>query len=100
VIVVDPKWGIYRLVLFCTSLTYETTLCGLLKGSGHLFVIFPTFCIYFSTVFVYFESIVGKLIHFSSIGSATSSSFGIRSGKDPPCKLFLKSIRKKKYFYL
>jgi len=37
--------GIDMLVLFSTFFTYETALCGLLKGPDHFFfVLFPTLC--------------------------------------------------------
>jgi hypothetical protein len=29
-----PSGGIYKLVLICTSLAYETTLCGSLERTG------------------------------------------------------------------
>jgi hypothetical protein len=92
-----PSEDIDRLVLFCIHFAYETTLRGPLKRLGHFmshflplertgsfYVQFPTFYIYFSTVLISAESIVGEPTHFSFIGSATSSSFRIRSDKDPP----------------
>jgi len=72
-----------RLVLFCISLVYETALCGPLRGPGQLFDPFPTICNCFNIILVCFGSIIKELTHFSFIGSSTSSSFWIRSGKYP-----------------
>jgi hypothetical protein len=38
-----PSGCIDMLVFLCTSLAYEITLCGPLKGPGHLFVQFSLF---------------------------------------------------------
>jgi hypothetical protein len=90
-----PSGGIDRLVLLCTSLTYKTALYSPLKELSHLFVPFLTFCIYFSTILVCSGSIIGEPTPFSFIRLVTSSSFWIRSGKDPPCNIFLKLIRRR-----
>jgi hypothetical protein len=65
-----------------------------LKEPGHLFVSFPILCIYFSTVLVYAGSIVGEPTPISFIESAIFFFFWIRSGKNPPCNLFIQSIKK------
>jgi hypothetical protein len=69
------------LVLICFPFTFETSLCGPFKGPGHLFVYFPTFCIYFSTVSVWFESNIEEPTHFSLIRLPTSS-FSFRIGRE------------------
>jgi len=48
------------LVLIYFSFTFETTLCGPLKGPGHLFVKFSTFCKYLNVVFVSLGLMLGS----------------------------------------
>jgi len=75
--------GAVGLVLICFPFTFLTALSGPLKGPGHLFITFPTFCSYFYTVLVWFVSNVGKPTLFLLIGLTTFSSVRIRSGMDP-----------------
>jgi hypothetical protein len=48
------------LVLICFPFTFKTALYNHLKGPGHLFAKFFNFCIYFSSVLVWFGIINGK----------------------------------------
>jgi hypothetical protein len=91
-----PSGGTYRLIFLCTPLVFLITLCGPLRGRDHLFDQFPTFCIYLSTVLVWFESIIGEPTHFSFIGSSTYYSFWIRSENNPHCNHFSYLIKKEK----
>lgn len=78
------RGGSDRLALFCNLLAFETASCGPLRGPGHLFVPFPTVCIYCCTVTFRFGTVVGEPTPISILGSSTLSSFRIKSGKDPP----------------
>jgi hypothetical protein len=73
---------VVELVLTYFPFTFLTALSGPLKGPDHLFVSFPTYCLYLCTILVWFESNVGKPIPFSLIGLLTFSSFRIKSGRD------------------
>ena len=75
--------GLDRFALICAPFASETALRGPLRGSGHLFVPFPTFCNYFRIVLICFGSIVGEPTPFSFFGLSPPSSFRIKSGKDP-----------------
>jgi hypothetical protein len=79
---------------------FATTLCGPLRGPGHLFDLFFTLCNYFSTILVCFGSVVGEPTLFLFLGSPILSSFWIKNGKDPPYNPFPYSIRKKKSFFV
>jgi hypothetical protein len=74
--------GSNRFALICAPFASETTLRDPLRGRGHLFVPFPTFCNYFRTALVCFGSIIGEPTPFSFLGSFPPS-FRIRGGKDP-----------------
>ena len=74
--------GLDRFALICAPFASETALCGPLRGSGHLFVLFPTFCNYFCTALVYFGSIVRELTSFSFLGLSPPFSFRIKSEND------------------
>jgi hypothetical protein len=76
--------GSDRFALICAPFAFETAFCSPLRGSGHLFVSFPTFCNYLCTALVCFRSIVRETTPFSFLRSFPPSSFRIRSGKDPP----------------
>jgi hypothetical protein len=72
------------LVLIYFPFIFITALSGPLKGPGHLFVSFPTFCSYLYAVLVWFGSNVGEPTPVSLFGLTTFSSVRIRSGTDPP----------------
>jgi hypothetical protein len=78
------RGGSDRFVLFCNPFILETAFSGPLKGPGHLFVPFPTLCIYCCTVNFRSGTVVGEPTPISILGSPTLSSFRIKSGKDPP----------------
>lgn len=97
VLLLFSSWGSYRFALICDHFASVTTLSGSLRGSGHLFDKFLTFCMYFCTVVFHFGIVVGKLTPFSVLGWSTLSSFRIRSWKDPslyPFSLFKKKRKK------
>ena len=60
----------YRFALICVPFAYETALCNPLRGLGHLFFLFPTFCNYFRTTLVCFGSIIGEPTPFLFLGSS------------------------------
>jgi F0F1-type ATP synthase assembly protein I len=62
-----------RFALICASFVFVIALCGLLRGSDHLFDQFLTTYIYFYIVLVYVGFIVGKLTTFSFIRSSAPS---------------------------
>jgi hypothetical protein len=53
------------LVVICFPFTFETALCGPLKGPDHLIVQFLTFCIYFNAISVWFGFNIDELTPFS-----------------------------------
>jgi len=76
------KWLLFssedinEFALLCVLLTFLTSSYSPLRGPGHLFDTFFTFCNYFSIVLVWFGfNIVGKPTIFSFIRSFTSSRF-------------------------
>jgi hypothetical protein len=76
------KWLLFssedinEFALLCVLLTFLTPSYSPLRGPGHLFDTFFTFCNYFSIVLVWFGfNIVGKPTIFSFIRSFTSSRF-------------------------
>ena len=73
--------GLDMFALICSPFASKTALRCPLRGPGHLFVPFPTFCNYFRTALVCFRSIVGKPTLFSFLGPSPPS-FRIMSRMD------------------
>jgi hypothetical protein len=57
--------GSNMFALICAPFASETALRGPLRGLGHLFAPFPTFCNYFRIALACFGSIVGEPTPFS-----------------------------------
>jgi hypothetical protein len=72
----------YRLALICTPFSYVIALCSPLRGSCHLFDLFPNICLYFCIIVFHYETVVRESNHFPFIGLFTLSSFRIRSEND------------------